>query len=39
MKKKTSFAILHFGCPEQDHINDRVTTIKIKEDVPLILIR
>lgn len=31
--EKSSFWILHFGSPEQDNINNRMSTIKIKEDV------
>lgn len=30
--EKSSFWILHFGSPEQDHINNRISTMRIKED-------
>lgn len=38
-EKLLSFWILHFESPEQDHINNIISTIKVKENVPSILIK
>lgn len=37
--KNHHFGYYILGSPGQDLINNRVSTIKIKEDVPLILIK
>lgn len=38
-EKLPSFWILHFRFPMQSRINNTISTIKTKEDVPLILIK